>query len=391
MVKYVERAIRPKFELLLSYFPVVALLGVRQVGKTSFVKNYLTQHPSDYVYLDLERPGDLYKLADPVEYFDVHQDKCVIIDEVQRNAELFPALRGIIDNDRRPGKIILLGSASPSLLRDSGESLAGRIAYLELTGLTALELASTDVSPSTRWLRGGFPDSVLAPNDVLSWSWRDSFITTYIHKELPELGLRVDARTLRNFWRMLAHSNGQLLNYERLANSLGVTSKTVKGYLSFFERSYLIRQLPPYHVNLKKRLVKSSKVYIRDTGILHHLLSIQSYGDLLGRPEKGGSYEALAIEQICSALPTTATPYFFRTHQGAEIDLVIELNGKLWAAVEIKANSAPKLSKGFYLSCDELKIDRRFLVAPVDSSYPTKHGVIVLDIASLLEILQEIQ
>ena len=371
---YLTRAGESEIGKLLTSFPAVGILGPRQIGKTTLAQKLAPIDSDSVIYLDLENPDDRVRLDNPNVFFDRFHEKLIILDEVQQMPELFPILRGAIDRYRRPSRFILLGSASPTLLRTSGESLAGRIAYQELSGFNINELNS-QMHWSDLWLRGGFPESFLAINEDVSFSWRKQFIQAYTARELQALGASASGELLFRMWSMLAYAQGQMINFERLGNSLGIDGKTAKSYLNFFEQSYLITQLRPFHANLKKRLVKSSKVYINDSGLLHALLNIKSEFDLNGRIERGSSFEGFIIMEILSQLPLGTQPYFYRTAAGAEIDLLLEKNGKPFVAIEIKASTTPKLSKGFHLSCDDLDVQHRFVVTPIDQAYPLRNEV----------------
>jgi predicted AAA+ superfamily ATPase len=309
---------------ILEYFPVLGITGPRQVGKTTLSKELAGQIEKKVIYLDMENPVDLSKLSEPTLYFKKNEDVCIIIDEVQRVPELFPILRSMIDQKRIPARFILTGSASPELIRDSSESLAGRIAYKELTAFNYIEIYNHKLS-GLHWFRGGFPPSFLAPSDRISISWINNFIQTYIERDLPLLGLQAAPTFLRNLWLMLAHIHGNVLNMELLSKSLEVTGPTIKKYIHFLSEAYLIRILHPFHINIKKRIVKSPKIYIRDTGILHQLLGITTYDMLEGHPMKGNSWEGYVIEQISLHAQNQYEMYFYRTHQGAECDLVLNV------------------------------------------------------------------
>lgn len=342
--------------------PAVALLGPRQVGKTTLAHEIGETRPS--IYLDLETASDRARLTDPETYLAAHEDELVILDEVHRAPELFQELRGLIDRGRRSGKaagrFLLLGSASVDLLKQSGETLAGRIAYLELGPFDALETPADSLDPL--WVRGGFPVSFLASSDAGSFRWRQDFIRTYLEREVPQFGFRIPAETLRRLWTMLAHNQGELLNAANLARALAVDGKTVARYLDLLVDLLLVRRLPPWHRNEGKRLVKSPKVYVRDSGIVHALLRLPSHEDVLGHPVAGGSWEGLVVESVLAAAPEGTAANFYRTAAGAEIDLVLALPGhELWA-VEIKRASAPKLDRGFHEACADLRPARRFVV-----------------------------
>ncbi len=386
-MNYIARAAEQHILKLASYFPAVAVVGPRQVGKTSLVQALRAQLHKPSLYLDLENPDDRIKLANPSLFLDTLADQTVILDEVQKVPELFPVLRGIIDRHREPGRFILLGSASPELIRDSSESLAGRIAYFELKPFSFDEIEhKTDFRQ--HWLRGGFPQSLLAPDDELSRIWRQNFINTYLERDLPMLGLNADPIVTGKLWRMVAHLSGQLLNMETLAGSLGLHGTTVRRYLDFFESAYLIRRVPSFHVNLKKRLVKTPKIYLRDTGILHQLLGIGSFFDLSGNPVLGNSWETYVVEQIAAILPDWAEMFFYRTHDGAEADVVIAKAGRPEILIEIKYSTTPKLSKGFYIAGQDMGIQRYYVVCPVESGFPLSENTHVLSYRALSSIFQ---
>ena len=371
----------------LDQFPAVALLGPRQVGKTTLAE--LVAEGRASVYLDLEDPADREKLTDAALYLSGHEDKLVILDEVQRVPELFQTLRGLIDKGRRrairAGRFLLLGSASIDLLRQSGESLAGRIAYVELEPLNVLEVDGD--AREKLWIRGGFPDSFLAEGDQASAVWRENFVRTYLERDIPQLGPRVPAETLRRFWTMLAHLQGGTLNAAQLARGLAVDGKTVARYLDLLVDLLLVRRLSPFHVNVGKRLVKSPKVYMRDSGIVHALLGLDDRDAVLGHPVASGSWEGFVLENLLGAAPQRVTPWFYRTAAGAEIDLVLEMpGGTLWA-VEIKRGLAPKLDKGFHHAREDLEPERSFVVYSGDARYPKGEGVEVIGLGELASIL----
>ncbi len=332
--------------------------------------------------MDLENPDDLAKLTNPSLFLDPLSDQTVILDEVQKVPSLFPVLRSIIDRKRQPGRFILLGSASPELIRDSSESLAGRIAYLELNPFSLNEVKAT-TDWRTHWFRGGFPPSLLAPDDEFAKLWRQNFIKTYLERDLPMLGLKADPILTNRLWRMTAHLSGSLLNMESLSGSLGIHGSTVRQYLDFFESAYLIRRLQPYFTNLKKRLVKTPKIYVRDTGILHQLLGISTPYDLEGHPMLGASWETYVIEQIAALLPDWADLYFYRTHQGTEADLVITKGGMPEVLVEIKYSTAPKISKGFHIAQLDLVAKKQFIVCPIAEGYPLSENIRVIGLDEL--------
>lgn len=379
---YIPRATETEILKLASYFPAVALVGPRQVGKTSLVQAIRSKLSKLSVYLDLENPDDLAKLNNPSLLLDPLADQTVILDEVQKVPSLFPVLRGIIDRNRQPGRFILLGSASPDLIRDTSESLAGRIAYLELKPFRFDEISHL-ADWRTHWFRGGFPPSLLAPDEDFARIWRQNFIKTYLERDLPLLGLRADPLLTGRLWQMTAHLSGSLLNMESLSGSLGIHGTTVRQYLDFFESAYLVRRLQPFFTNLKKRLVKTPKIYIRDTGILHQLLGIASPLDLAGRPMLGASWETYIIEQIAAMLPDWAEIYFYRTHQGTEADLVITRGGLPEALVEIKYSTTPKVSKGFHIAQADLGTRKQFVICPVETGFLLSESVRVIGLGEL--------
>ncbi len=371
----------------LDQFPAVALLGPRQVGKTTLAELIVEDRPS--VYLDLEDAADREKLADAALYLSGHEDKLVILDEVQRMPELFQTLRGLIDRGRRrdirAGRFLLLGSASIDLLKQSGESLAGRIAYVELGPFNVLEVDGD--AREKLWTRGGFPDSFLAESDGASAVWRENFIRTYLERDIPQLGPRVPAETLRRFWTMLAHVQGGTFNAAQLARGLGVDGKTVSRYLDLLVDLLLVRRLSPFHANVGKRLVKSPKVYVRDSGIVHTLLGLDDREAVLGHPVAGGSWEGFVLENLVGAAPERVKVWFYRTAAGAEIDLVLEMpGGKLWA-VEIKRGLAPRLDKGFHHAREDLNPERSFIVYSGDDRYPKGEGIEVIGLGELASLL----
>ncbi len=385
----IKRELHHQLVHLINHYPAVVLLGPRQVGKTTLAQDI--GDVRDALYLDLEMEMDREKLSDPELYLEEHENKLVILDEVQRVPELFQSLRGLIDRGRRrgirSGRFLLLGSASLDLLKQSGETLAGRVAITELAPFNALEL---DGEQHDRlWVRGGFPDSFLAENETLSLQWRRNFIRTYLERDIPQLGPRIPAEALRRFWTMLAHNQGTLMNASALARGLGVTGKTVTGYLDLLVDLLLVRRLHPWHRNVGKRLVKSPKVYIRDSGVLHALLGLEHKESLLGHPVVGGSWEGYVIENLLSVAPDGTEAGFYRTSAGAEIDLILTLPGdRLWA-VEVKRSLAPKPDKGFYYACTDLKPERKFVVYPGEERYPLKENIEAISLAGLMELLRE--
>ena len=368
---------------ILEYFPVLGITGPRQVGKTTLSKKLAEEIKKEVIYLDMENPMDLSKLSEPALYFEKNEDACIIIDEVQRVPELFPILRSLIDKKRIPARFILTGSASPELIRDSSESLAGRIAYKELTAFNYIEICNHKLS-GLHWFRGGFPLSFLAPSDPVTKTWINSFIQTYIERDLPLLGLQASPTFLRNLWLMLAHIHGNVLNMELLSKSLEVTGPTIKKYIHFLSEAYLIRILHPFHINIKKRIVKSPKIYIRDSGILHQLLGISTSIMLEGHPMKGNSWEGYVIEQISLHAQNQYGMYFYRTHQGAECDLVLTIANKPEIAVEIKYTSAPRVSKGLRSSIEDLGTKKNFIICLCEEEYPIAENIIACSLDTFI-------
>ena len=371
----------------LTQFPAVALLGPRQVGKTTLAEHVVAQQ--DAVYLDLELPSDQRKLDHAEHYLSSLEDKLVVIDEVQRAPMLFQILRGLIDQGRKKGRkqgrFLLLGSASGALLQQSGESLAGRIAYLELAPFDLSETGHNTLLPL--WIKGGFPDSFLTPTEQHSMNWRQQFIRTYLERDIPQLGTRIPAETLRRFWTMLAHRQGELLNSAQLAKSLAVDGKTIARYLDLLVDLLLVRRLRPWHGNVGKRLVKSPKVYVRDSGIMHALLGITDYDMLMGHPNLGASWEGFVIENIINVLPSFTETFFYRTSAGAEVDLVIVFPNQQRWLVEIKHSTAPKLSKGFYQAIKDLSPEKSFVVYTGSECYSMQPGINMIDLTSFLALL----
>jgi predicted AAA+ superfamily ATPase len=383
MQTLVKRNAEPNVLKDLRNFPVVAILGPRQCGKSTLAK-MLKDKIDNLVYLDLESPADLRKLDDPELFFEVNRQKTVCLDEIQLKPELFPVLRSIVDRSGRKGQILILGSTSQKLIRQVSESLAGRISFIELTPFLVSEImVLPDYSELNFWFRGGYPDSFLATDDSVSVRWRENFLRSFVERDLPQLGVRVTAKNLRRLLTMCAHIQGQLFNSSKLAASLGVSYHTVRDYIDLFEQTYMIRNLPPYEANLKKRIVKSSKVYIRDTGLLHTLLEIQDFNALMGHPVFGASWEGFALENILSAIDSWRS-FFYRTSSGSEVDLILE-KGRNRIAVEFKCSKAPTVSRGFWNALEDLKIKEAWIIAPVDGVYPVKPGVNVSGLAHFIQ------
>lgn len=387
----IGRKIKHKVQVALNRQAAVALIGPRQVGKTTLAHEIAKD--CDSIYLDLESSVDKAKLTDPQSFLNLHENELVVLDEIHRLPEIFQELRGIIDNGRRKGnrhgRFLILGSASINLLKQSGESLAGRIEYVDLGPLSILETGNKNLN--RLWLQGGFPDSFLANSEQGSMALRDSFIRTYLERDVPMFGPRVPAETLERLWTMLGHNQGGLLNASKFSASLGVSSPTITKYLDLLVDLLLVRRLPPFYANTGKRLVKSPKVYIRDTGLLHALLGIVSMDDLMGHPVIGGSWEGFVVENLLAAAPLRTRASFYRTSAGAEIDLVLELGGNhgIWV-VEIKRSSAPKVEKGFFNAIQDLKPDRAFVVYSGDDRYPLSTEVEAISLYDLSKKLESL-
>ena len=379
-----SRIAQPALATALTWSPAVAILGPRQIGKTTLARALLETHPNA-LYLDLESPQDHAALGDGPLFLQANADRLIILDEVQHTPELFSVLRGEIDRVRRPGRFVLLGSASFELLRQS-QSLAGRLSLIDMFPLLVDEVGSDLSTLQSLWLRGGFPPSFTALNEQASWRWREAFIRHLLHTDLPALGLRVDATSLSRFWRMLAHLHGQLFNASAVANSLDVSAPTVNRWLDHMVGALLIRKLEPFHANLGKRLVKSHKVYVRDSGLLHSLLGLTSVADLQGHPMAGASWEGFVIDHIAAHLPAGASMSFYRTAAGAELDVVVEV-GQKRIGFEIKFSIAPKVSKGFWQSLHDVRPHQTFIVAPVQHRWPFADGVEVIPVGDIAEVL----
>lgn len=365
----------------------VALLGPRQCGKSTLATWLVSEYPNALL-LDMERPADRALIEEPEAFFDANSEKLICLDEIQRVPELFPVLRYIIDKRGTNGQFLVLGSASRDLIEQSSETLAGRIQYLELTPFLWNEVESEGYSLNDLWLKGGFPRSFLSPDLQISMEWRQEFIRSFLERDLLQLKPRLSSERARKLWTMVAHCHGQLLNKSQLAVALDVDVHTVGNYLDILEAAFMIRRLPPYHANLRKRLVKSPKIYVRDSGILHALLSIDSLNQLFSHPIKGYSWESFVMDQLLARLTPFAQAYFFRTARGDEVDLVIEHAGQK-IIIEIKASAAPKLESGFWNAKNDLQATAAYVVAQVPRTTPIKEGVIVLELRELLKQGQE--
>ena len=384
----IKRTIAKYIKDSLKHFPSVAILGPRQSGKTTLAKLISRDFSNNVQYLDLENPVDAEKIKDPEMYFQSNIGNLIILDEIQRVPPLFPMLRGTIDRRRmdgyRTGQFLLLGSSSGDLLKQASESLAGRIVYTELSGFTALEVSSED---NKLWLRGGYPDSFLSHSDERSFEWRDSFIRSYLEREIPQIAYPIPAEILRRLWTMLAHLQGSILNQNTIALSMGLSVPTITRYLSVLSDLFLIRYLRPYYANVGKRLVKSPKIYIRDSGVTHALLNIASISDLLAHPVCGPSFEGFVIENVLSVINKNVTSWYYRTSEGAEIDLLLEYPSGKKVAIEIKLSMTPKLARGFHTAYDDLKIDKAYVVYPGKDRYPISANVEAIGLEELLKEL----
>ena len=390
----IKRRIRSLVVEALAETPVVAILGPRQVGKTTLALDIAAGLREPVHYLDLERESDLAKLAEAELYLAPLAGRLTVIDEVQRRPDLFPLLRSLVDARLRGGEpaghFLILGSASRDLLNQSSESLAGRIAYLELSPFTIDEIDARDaLALDELWMRGGFPGSLLAANERASWRWRTNFITTYLERDIPQLGPRLPAGRLRRLWSMLAHGQAGQLNLSRLAAGLGVTGKTVRHHIDVLTDLYMLRQLPPWSGNSAKRLVKSPKIYVRDSGLLHRLANVPDRETLLGHPLCGGSWEGLVIEQLLAGLPDHWTASYYCTSAQAEIDLVLQGPGGVVHAIEIKRSLSPRPGKGFLLGADDIGASRRNVVYPGSDRYPVGPEIEAIGLPDLLDSLRQ--
>lgn len=370
----------------------MVLLGPRQVGKTTLARRIAADWPAGSVYLDLERPADRLRLAEADAYLREQQGKLVVIDEIQHAPDLFQVLRGIIDERRaagdRHGHFLLLGSAALELMRQAAESLAGRVAYLDLAPLSLDETRPAGIDENVLWLRGGFPESLLAANDQASLDWRRDFIRSYLERDVPMFAPRLPSATVGRLWTMLAHLQGTPLNQARLAASLGVSAPAVGRYVDLLADLKLIRRLPPWTGNLGKRLTKAPKLFIRDSGLVHALLELETRDQVLGHPVAGPSYEGMVIENLIEAASERRTACYFRTADGAEIDLVLERGGKPEMAIEVKRSSAPSPDRGFGTACDDLGIKERYVVYPGNERFPLRQGAQAIGLGELMGTLR---
>lgn len=388
IVRRIESELRHR---LGSVVPAAVLLGPRQVGKTTLARRLAADWPHGAVYLDMERPADRRRLDEADAYLRLQSPRLVVIDEIHRVPEIFTVLRGIIDDRRaagqRFGHFLLLGSASLDLMQQSSESLAGRVACLELGPLDAHEVTRAGIDPDTLWCRGGFPDSLLVPDDRASFEWRRDFVRSYLERDVPMFAPRMPAQTLGRLWTMLAHQQAGMLNTSQLAANLGVSAPAVGRYVDLLADLQLVRRLSPWAANVGKRLVKTPKVYVRDSGIVHALLALPDLDTLLGHPVVGGSYEGFVLESLINALPPGRTPWFYRTADGAEVDLLIEEGGRPVTAIEVKRSSAPGPSRGFGQACEDLGITQRWVVYPGEERFPLRQGAQAVGVVELAGVL----
>ncbi len=378
-----KRLLQPEVLKRLDHFPVVGIIGSRQTGKTTLVKQLIPLIGKECIYLDMESTGDYQKLDHPELYLEQHKDKCIIIDEVQNKPEIFPVLRSVIDRDRKPGRFIILGSASPNLLRQSSESLAGRISYLQLHPFNLTEVEGK-LKMYDHWFTGGFPLAMLNRNREMANLWLDDFINSYTQRDLPGLGLAANPILIKRLWIMLAHLNGQVLNYSDIGRSLQISSPTVKTYSDHFENSFLIRRIEPYFINIKKRIVKSPRIYITDTGILHRLINIADFESLQAYPLIGNSWESYVINQIVPMLPANIELNYYRTKDGSELDLVFVKSLKPLATAEIKYTSVPSLSAGNTRAINTLEANANFIVTPASDDYLIRENVRICNLPDFL-------
>ena len=380
----IERGLYKEILSLLRQFPVVAIVGARQVGKTTLAHQIAAVQKRPSLYLDLENPLDLRRLADPYTFLTDNKDKCIIIDEVQTIPSLFSVLRSVIDEDRRSGKFILLGSASPQLVKGVSESLAGRIAYRELSTINFTELPKK-ITRDRHWLRGGFPTPLLARTENMAAEWMNNFIRSYVERDLSHLfGVDLTSNIISRLLNMLSHVNGTTWNAEMISRSLGITAPTVNRYIDFLEGAFLVHRLPAFFFNTRKRLVKAPKIYIRDSGVLHRLSNVQNIISLKGHPVVGSSWEGYVVEQVKQMKPKNMDMYYYRTQAGAEYDVVLAKGVHPVACIEIKLSNAPTISKGNLQSIADLKTKKNFVVVPDIEDYKTKEGIVICNIASLL-------
>ena len=385
MPDFIKRNLEDIVVQYLKIFPVVAILGPRQCGKSTLIKK-LSEYWGDSLFLDLQYENDFSKLAQPAFFFESNADKIICLDKIQLYPELFSVLRSVVDKNRQNGKFVLLGSASRDLIQHTAESLAGRIGMIYLSPFVLNELDNREgFSLNTFWLRGGFPDSYLAENDRFSTIWKDNFIRTFIERDIPQLGFQIPALQLKRLLVMCAHNQGQLINYSKLGESLGLTHPTIRRYIDLLEQTFILRTLLPFEVNVKKRLVKSPKVFVRDSGLLHQLLAIPDFNSLLGNPVFGSSWEGVVLENVIVNKPDW-NYYFYRTATGDELDLILQ-KGNQRIAIECKASTAPKLTKGFWRAIEVVKPQQTYVIIPTQILYEIAPNVTVCGLSEFLNII----
>jgi uncharacterized protein len=384
MHTYINRKIEKTVVDYLKSFPAVAILGPRQAGKSTLAK-HIIKNMIHSVYLDLERPSDAQKLIEPEMYFDLHKNHVICLDEIQKTPDIFSILRSVIDEQDRNGQFLIIGSASRDLIKQTSESLAGRIAFLELNPFSIDEIVPLQRENTLQnyWIRGGFPRSYLSKSDGISTTWLDNLIRTFLERDIPQLGFRIPAESIRRLWQICAHQHGQLLNLSVIGQALGTSHTTIRSYIDVLTQTFMLRTLPPIILNVKKRLVKSPKIYLRDTGILHTLLGIKNMDDLLGHPVYGFSWEGMVLENILQKFPTWRAG-FYRTSAGAELDLVLE-KGTKRIGIECKASVSPQVTRGFWNAINDLALSQVYVIAPVRESYPLNKNVFVISLPELLE------
>lgn len=384
MNSFIERQLLENLKKYLAIFPAIALLGPRQCGKSTLVKS-LVRNFDAIIYLDLQKESDLNKLSEPEFFFESNVDKIICLDEIQLVPKLFSVLRSVIDSNRVNGKFILLGSASQELIQQTSESLAGRIGILHLSPFLVNELSNFEsFSLQKFWIRGGFPNSYLAENDENSMIWLENYIRTYVERDIPQLGFQIPALQLKRLLTMCAHNQGQQLNLSKLGESMGLTHPTIKKYIDLLEQTFIVRTIQPFEVNVKKRLVKSPKVFVRDSGILHQLLAIPNFNSLLGHPVFGSSWEGIVIENIIVNMPSWDY-FYYRTATGDEIDLILK-KGNQTIAIECKASDAPKVNKGFYRSLEVIQPTKTFIIAPTNDTYKIAENITVIGLDNFLKL-----
>lgn len=381
----IERQLNADITRLLKGFPAICILGPRQVGKTTLAKQIATTFSKPALYLDLENPIDYRKLYDPFTFLTQNKDRCIILDEIQVMPSLFAVMRSVIDDKRKNGSFILLGSASPQLVKGVSESLAGRIAYRELTPINILELPEK-IDKNKHWLRGGFPKALLSRTESMAAEWMSGFIRSYIERDLSVLfGVDFTPAITAQLLSMLAHVHGQVWNAEMIARSMGVTAPTINRYIDYLQGAYLVHRLQPFHINTRKRLVKAPKVYIRDSGLLHSVAGISRLNSLRGHPLVGNSWEGYVVEQILQAMPAGVHMYYYRTQAGAECDVVLAKGIHPIASIEIKLNNAPTLTKGYYQSIQDLKTTQNFVIVPDTESYKTEQKILIINLVDFMK------